>query len=208
MTSEIRRHAPATLRNRDPILAILQRVLPPRGLILEIASGTGEHAAYFSRALPETRWQPSDPVAENRECIAAWTVEMNATQVLPPLDLDVQKSPWPIHAADAILAINLIHIAPWEATPALLRGAATILSPGAPLFLYGPYLRHEIPTAPSNEAFDLSLKERNPKWGLRKLEDVLSEANHAGLSLEEIVEMPANNLSIVLRRSERVSSSK
>lgn len=196
-----RLQAPATQRNRDPILTVLRRVLPSRGLVLEIASGTGEHAAYFSAALPDLRWQPSDPVAESRQSIAAWAFELGATRVLPPLDLDVLKAPWPISKADALLAINMIHIAPWEATPALFLGAAAILETGAPLFLYGPYRRREIPTAPSNEEFDRSLKERNPAWGLRDLETVVAEAEKAGFKLEEVVEMPANNLSIVLRRA-------
>ncbi len=193
--------APATQRNRDPILAVLRRVLPPRGLVLEIASGTGEHVTHFAGAFLDLTWQPSDPSPEHRQSIAAWTVELGVTSVRPPLDLDVRRLPWPVAHADAILAINMIHIAPWEATLALLRGSAALLAPGAPLYLYGPYRRRGLPTAPSNEAFDRSLRERDPAWGLRELEVVLDEAEREGLALDQVVEMPANNLSVVLRRA-------
>lgn len=193
--------APATQRNREPILDVLRRVLPPRGLVLEIASGTGEHVTHFAGALPDLSWQPSDPSPEHRQSIAAWAVELGVTSVLPPLDLDVRRLPWPVAQADAILAINMIHIAPWEATLGLLRGAAALLAPGAPLYLYGPYRRRGVPTAPSNEAFDQSLRERDPSWGLRELEAVVAEAEPEGFLLEQVVEMPANNLSVVLRRA-------
>ncbi len=193
--------APATQRNREPILAVLRRVLPPRGLVLEIASGTGEHACHFAAALPGVTWQPSDPVYESRESVVAWSVELGVTNLLPPLDLDVRREPWPVEQAAAVVAINMIHIAPWEATLALLRGAAALLAPGAPLFLYGPYRRRGLPTAPSNEDFDRSLQERDPSWGLRELETVAAEAALHGFSLDEVVEMPANNLSVVFRRA-------
>jgi SAM-dependent methyltransferase len=193
--------APATQRNRDPILAVLRQVLPPCGLVLEIASGTGEHVAHFAGTLPDLTWQPSDPSPEHRQSIAAWAVELGVTSIRPPLDLDVRHLPWPVARADAILAINLIHIAPWEATLALLRGSAALLAPGSPLYLYGPYRRRDLPTAPSNETFDQSLRERDPSWGLRELEVVLDEAEREGLVLDQVVEMPANNLSVVIRRA-------
>lgn len=193
--------APATERNRDPILSVLRRILPPQGLVLELASGTGEHITYFAKNLPALRWQPSDPDPDHRLSVAAWAVERGVTSVQPPLALDVRATPWPLAHADAVLCINMVHISPWEATLALLRGARAVLSPGAPLFLYGPYRRAGHPTAPSNEAFDQSLRDRDPAWGLRKLEDVVAAARDASFHLDEVVEMPANNLSVVLRRA-------
>lgn len=193
--------APATQRNREPILAVLRRVLPPRGLVLEVASGTGEHATHFAAALPEITWQPSDPDPDNRLSVAAWAVELQTTNMRPPLALDVRADAWPLTHADAVVAINMIHIAPWEATLGLLRGAAAILPAGAPLYLYGPYLREGHPTAPSNVAFDQSLRERDPSWGVRDLGAVVAAAAPCELVFEEVVEMPANNLSVVLRRS-------
>lgn len=198
-----RLYAPATQRNRDPILDVLRRVLPPSGLVLEIASGTGEHAVHFAAALPGLVWQPSDPDPEHRLSIAAWAVEMQVHTIRAPLALDVRADPWPLAQADAIVAINMIHIAPWEATLGLLRGAASLLPAGAPLFLYGPYLRADHPTAPSNVAFDQSLRERDPSWGIRDLDAVTSAASSHGFTLAEVVEMPANNLSVVFRRGAR-----
>lgn len=191
-------HAPATARNRDPILEVLLRVLPPAGLVLEVASGTGEHAAWFAPRLPALSWQPSDPDAVARDSIEAWRQAANAGNLLPPLDLDVRRWPWPVDRAEAVVAINMIHISPWQATEGLLRGAATLLGPGAPLVLYGPFRREGRHTAPSNEAFDADLRMRDPSWGVRDLEAVTEAAE--AFDLVEVVAMPANNLTVVLRR--------
>lgn len=192
------RHAPATARNREPILAVLRDVLPERGLVLEVASGTGEHAAAFAAALPALDWQPSDPDAEARASIDAWCAD--TSNVRPALALDAAAADWPIDRADAILCINMVHISPWTATEGLMAGAERLLAPGAPLYLYGPYRRAGVPTAPSNEAFDADLKARNPAWGLRDLADVTALASARGLLLDRVVDMPANNLSVVFRR--------
>jgi len=194
-----RRHAPATMRNREAITDVLETVLPATGTVLEVASGSGEHCAYFAGRFPKLDWQPSDPDPTARASIAAWCRGLTNTR--PPLDLDAATPEWPPlpGPAAAILCINMVHISPWEATLGLLAGAARILQPGAPLFLYGPYRRAGHPTAPSNEAFDASLKSRNPHWGLRNLEDVVAAAT--GFALDRVVEMPANNLSVVLRRT-------
>lgn len=194
-------HAPATQRNRDPILAVLRRVLPTSGLVLEVASGTGEHAVHFAPALPSLRWQPSDPDPAQRASIAAHAAAHPSLNLLPPVDLDVRAWPWPVPHAGAVVAINMVHISPWAATTALLDGAAALLPVGHPIVLYGPYLQAGVPTAPSNLAFDLSLRERNPDWGLRSLADLVAAATPRGLSLDEVVSMPANNLTVVLRRA-------
>jgi SAM-dependent methyltransferase len=188
--------APAAERNRDPILAVLRRVLPDRGTVLEIASGTGQHAVSFARALTGLRWQPSDPSAEARDSIEAWRAE--ASNVLPPLALDAAAEAWPIDRADAVVCINMIHIAPWSACVGLLRGAGRVLPPGGVLVLYGPYKRGGAHTAPSNEAFDRDLRVRDPAWGVRDVDDVAAEARAHGLAVREIVQMPANNLTLVL----------
>ena len=172
---DARRFAPATARNREPILAVLERVLPAEGLVLEIASGTGEHAVAFAERRPALTFQPSDPDPEARASIEAWRRHAALANVRPALDLDVHGRPWrlpPGSAADAILCINLIHIAPWTACLALLEGAAELLAPGAPLVLYGPYREGGRHTAPSNAAFDQSLRARDPRWGVRDLEEV------------------------------------
>lgn len=195
----MKRHAPATERNREPLAAVLRDVLPARGTVLEIASGTGEHAAYFSRLFPELTWQPSDADYEALNSIEAWGADSDAPNLRPPVVLDAAGT-WPVDAADAILCVNMVHISPWVATEGLMRGAGRILPSGAPLILYGPYRRSGVATAPSNEAFDQSLKARNPDWGLRALEDVTAEAEANGLRLERVVEMPANNLTVVYRR--------
>lgn len=196
---EARKHAPATLRNREPIVDILRTVLPQSGTVLEVASGSGEHAAWFAAAFPELRWQPSDPDGQACASIAAWCDGL--PNVLPPLMLDAASPDWPVGAVDAILCINMIHISPWEATIGLMRGAGERLSTGAPLYLYGPYRRAGFETAESNEAFDRSLKSRNPAWGLRDVDDVVSVATRYGLAFETLVEMPANNLSLILRKT-------
>ncbi len=195
----MKRSAPATERNREPIAAVLREVLPERGTLLEIASGTGEHAAYFAGLFPDLLWQPSDPDPEALASIRAWREEAGAANLLEPLRLDASAEAWPVGAADAILCVNMVHISPWAATEGLMRGAGRLLAPGAPLVLYGPYRRAGVPTAPSNEAFDRSLRARNPEWGLRKLESVEAEAAKNLLRLDRIVEMPANNLTLVFR---------
>jgi SAM-dependent methyltransferase len=200
MDLDQRQSAPATLRNREPILDVLDRLLPETGLVLEVASGSGEHAVYFARHLPELRWQPSDPSPESRASIASWAEAERATNLLPPLDLDAASDDWPIAQADALVCINMVHISPWAATEGLIRGAGRVLASGAPLLLYGPYRETGRPLAPSNAAFDADLKRRDPRWGLRDLDAVEALAASHRLKLEEIVEMPANNLSVILRR--------
>ncbi|HEX8526718.1 DUF938 domain-containing protein [Allosphingosinicella sp.] len=197
----MKRHAPATERNRQPIADVLRGVLPERGLVLEVASGTGEHAAYFARAFPALRWQPSDGDPEALASIEAWQADSGAPNLLPAVLLDAATETWPIGRADALLCINMVHISPWAATVGLMRGAGRLLRPGAPLILYGPYRRAGVPTAQSNEAFDESLRGRNPEWGLRSLEDVAAEAEANGLRFERLLEMPANNLTLLFRRA-------
>jgi len=191
-------HAAATERNREPILAVLRRVLPAEGLVLEIASGTGQHTAFFAAALPALRWQPSDPSPAHRQSVAAWTA--GAANVAAAVDLDVERWPWPVAQADAILCINMIHIAPWSATQALFTGAARVLSPRGVLFLYGPFKRDGQHTAESNQRFDERLRAEDPRWGVRDLGDVAALARDAGFAEPEIVPMPANNLSLIFRR--------
>lgn len=195
-----RLRAPSAQRNRDAILAVLSDMLPPSGLVLEIASGSGEHAVHFASALPGLTFQPSDPSPDAVTSIAAWTTESGLANIHPPLILDAAASDWPLARADAILCINMIHIAPWRASESLFHGAAKLLPAGAPLYLYGPYRRADVVTAPSNEAFDESLKARNAEWGLRDLEAVTVLARDNGFSGPAITEMPANNLSVVFRR--------
>lgn len=197
---DYRRYAPATERNRVPILAILDRVLPKRGIVLEIASGSGEHAQFFAKSLPDLTWQPSDPDPDARASIAAWTAISGLANVAPPLALDTLAARWPIEQADAIVAINMVHISPWEAALGLFTGAANLLTAGAPLYLYGPYRRTGVELAPSNLAFDRNLRLQNPAWGLRKLDAVADAAESAGFARLEVIEMPANNLSLVFRR--------
>ena len=194
------RHAPATQRNREPILDVLRTVLPPSGLVLEVASGTGEHAVYFSRNLPGLHWQPSDPSPDALASIAAWRDAEGPENMLAPLKLDAAAAEWPVARADAVVCINMIHISPWEATEGLMRGAARLLGSGAPLVLYGPFRRHGHLLEPSNAAFDEDLRRRDARWGLRLLEDVNVLAAGEGLVFERFVEMPANNLSVVYRR--------
>jgi SAM-dependent methyltransferase len=195
----MKRSAPATERNREPIAAVLREVLPRRGTLLEIASGSGEHAVYFAGLFPALRWQPSDPDPAALASIRAWSEEYGLGNLLQPLRLDASADSWPVTSADAILCVNMVHISPWAATEGLMRGAGRLLGPGSPLVLYGPYRRAGVPTAASNEAFDESLKARNPSWGLRDLEVVEAEAARHGLRLERVVEMPANNLTLVFR---------
>ncbi len=195
---EPRRFAPAAARNRDPILAALRPLLPPAGLVLEVASGTGEHALHLAQALPGLVFQPSDPQAESRASIDAWC--SGQANIRPALALDATAPDWKLDRADAVLCINMIHIAPWLATLGLLRGAARILPEGAPLVLYGPYIQAGVETAPSNLDFDASLRARDPSWGLRRLEDVATEAAAAGFGAPTVTQMPANNLLVAFRR--------
>lgn len=192
----MKRHAPATARNREPIAAVLSEVLPTEGLVLEIASGSGEHCAYFAKRFPALAWQPSDPDPDALASIAEWTESQE--NVGRPLMLDAAGA-WPGILADAILCINMVHISPWAATLGLLDGAASLLPPGAPLILYGPYRQHGVETAPSNEQFELWLKDKSPEYGLRHVEDVTREASARQFTLERIEPMPANNLILVYR---------
>lgn len=194
------RHAPAALRNRGPILDVLAPALPDNGLVLEIASGSGEHVVHFAHAVPGLRWQPSDPDAEARASIAAWVAAEGLRNVLDPLDLNVCDRPWPVGGVTAIVCINMVHISPWDATIALLSEAGRLLPPDGLLYLYGPYKQAAVPTAPGNVAFDAELRQRNPQWGVRNLEDVEDVANASGLMLGDVIAMPANNLSVLFRR--------
>lgn len=196
-----KRHAPATLRNRDAIAAVLAGWLPPSGTVLEVASGSGEHVIHFAAAFPYLDWQPSDPDPTGLASIAAWRAEAGRTNIAPPLALDAAAPDWPTECADAVLCINMVHISPWEATLGLFAGAACLLAPGAPLILYGPYVEPDVPTAESNLAFDASLRARNPAWSLRDTDAVKAAAGNAGLSFAERRPMPANNLMLLFRRT-------
>jgi len=195
------RYAPATMRNRDAIVAVLKDVLPPSGTVLEIASGTGEHAIYFAQHFKKIIFQPTDVDEQSCQSIAAWTDKMELENVLPPLVLDTMQAVWPVQQADAILCINMVHISPWEATMALFKQAAHILQSGAPLYFYGPYFRDGVETAESNMEFDRNLKGRDHKWGLRELSDIDALAEKNGFHRDRLVEMPANNLSLVYRKA-------
>lgn len=196
----MRREAPAAARNRQPILEVLQPRLPATGLVLEIASGTGEHVVHYAAARPQLTFQPSEPDADARASIDDWARTLGLDNVRPALEIDVTRDSWPVERADAVLCCNMIHIAPWEAAVGLVTGAGRLLPAGGLLFTYGPYRRGGRHTAPSNEAFDSDLKRRNPAWGVRDLEAVIDLAGSHGFSTPEIVEMPANNLSLVFKR--------
>lgn len=216
-----KRHAPATLRNRDAIAAVLADWLPPAGTVLEVASGSGEHAVHFAAAFPYLRWQPSDPDPAALASIAAWSAEASLANVAPPLRIDAAAADWPLDRADAMLCINrlsndhisrktaiydaclcinMTHISEWVATFGLFRGCAKLLSAAAPLILYGPFIEADVETASSNLAFDRSLKERNPAWGLRDLADVDRVAAEHGFGRTDRVGMPANNLMLKYQR--------
>ncbi len=196
------RSSPAALRNRDPILAVLREELPPTGLVLELASGTGEHAAHFAAALPHLVFQPSDPSPEARASIAAHAAAAGLANLRPPLALDAAApAAWPPEPLAAILAINLAHISPIEVTLGLLAGAGARLPAGDPLLIYGPFIRPNRPLEPSNRAFDADLRARDPRWGLRQLPELDEEAHRHGLVLSRVIEMPANNLMLVWRRA-------
>lgn len=198
---DARRRAPATARNRDAILAVLRDVLPQAGLVLEVASGSGEHVVHFAGALPALQWQPTDPDPTAIASIAAWAAHANLPNIRPPLMLDASSPGWPVQAADAILCINMTHISQWAATVGLFTQGARLLPKGAPLILYGPYFREGCEAAPSNMAFDESLRARNAEWGVRRLEQVTQLAEGHGFALEGVHEMPANNLTLVYRRT-------
>lgn len=198
--SDARLTSPAVERNKAPILSVLERVLPKKGLVLEVASGSGQHVVCFADAFPGLRWQPSDPNPACRASIAAWVAPAGVANVAEPLDLDVRSLPWPVPLLDAIVCINLVHISPWSATTALFRGAKRALRDEGVLYLYGPYFVRGKPAAPSNEAFDRSLREQNPEWGVRELDDVIHVATQEEFAVVETIEMPANNLSVVLRK--------
>jgi SAM-dependent methyltransferase len=193
--------APAAARNREPILRVLRDYLPPSGLVLEIASGTGEHAAWYSSALPSLTWQPTDRDPEALESIAAWRDLTNTLNLLPPLLLDASAATWPVSQADVVVAINMVHISPWTATQGLIAGAARVLNPGGLLFLYGPFREGGVHTGAGNAAFDADLWARDPSWGIRDLDEITALAGRQGLTGPERIAMPANNLSVVFRQA-------
>ena len=195
---DVKRHAPATERNRDVIAETLARVLPAEGLVLEVASGTGEHAVHFAKRFPGLIWQPSDPDPIAIASINAWRADTKLVNVRPAMPLDASAD-WPISHADAVICINMTHISPWAATLGLLRNAARVMPPSAVLFMYGPYNQHGVPLADSNAAFDMSLRQQNPEWGLRYVDDIVEEADKIGLRLDQVIAMPANNLSLIFR---------
>lgn len=201
MSRDARLYAPATARNRAPIVDVLRRHLPPRGLVLEVASGSGEHVVHFAQAFRGLLFQPSDPDPDARASIDAWRAELAPPNVRPAIALDATAEVWPIDAADAVLCINMVHIAPWAAAEGLVRGAARVLAPGGVLYLYGPYKRGGRHTAPSNEAFDRSLRLQDPGWGVRDLEAVAALVGAAGFGQPTVERMPANNFSLVFRKA-------
>jgi hypothetical protein len=196
--AEVKRHAPATERNRDVIAQTLARVLPTEGLVLEVASGTGEHVVHFAKMFPALTWQPSDPDPIALASINAWRADSNVPNMRPAMLLDATAD-WPIAQADAVVCINMTHISPWAATVGLLRNAARLLPQSAVLFIYGPYNQRGVPLADSNAAFDMSLRQQNALWGLRYVEDIVEEADDVGLRLNRVIAMPANNLSLIFR---------
>ena len=191
---------PAALRNAEPIAAVLRRLLAEQSAVLEIASGTGQHAAHFVKSMPTIQWQPTDFDSVSLASIAEWRGETGVANFKEPLLLDVCDPEWPVESADVVFCANMIHIAPWECCLGLVSGASRVLSPGGALLLYGPFFTEDTPTAPSNIAFDESLRSRNAEWGIRRLADIQSAAQASGLELEEQVSMPANNLMLVFRR--------
>ena len=195
-----RQFSPSAARNRDPILAVLQRVLPSAGLVLELGSGTGEHAVHFARHLSALRWLPSDADPAAMASITDWVAHGALSNVLPPLCFDLAATPWPVAAADAVVAINVLHYSPWPTTPALFAGAAEVLPAGGVVVCYVPYRRGSAHTAPSNAEFDEWLRSIDARFAVRNLETVEAEAQRCGFVLEEVVGMPANNLSLVFRR--------
>ena len=195
-----RRSAPAALRNREPIAEVLREWLPPNGIVLEIASGSGEHAIHFAERFPQLDWQPSDIHPDALASIAAWSERSDLPNLHAPLKLDASAADWPIAHADALLSINMVHISPWASALGLLDGAHRLLRPGAPLILYGPWLTKSIPTVQSNLDFDQDLQRRDSAWGLRMVEDFAAAAEKRGLELVETRTLPANNMMLLLRR--------
>jgi hypothetical protein len=196
--ADARRSAPAVLRNREYIAEVLSEWLPAQGLVLEIASGTGEHVVFFADRFPKLEWQPSDANRDALASIASWRDAGGLPTLRPPLELDAAAPEWPIKRVDALLNINMVHISPWAAALGLLDGAARVLTTGGPLILYGPWLKDDIPTAPSNLAFDRDLRSRDPQWGLRRVEDFAAAAKKRGFRLEQTRSMPANNSMLLL----------
>jgi len=196
----VKRHAPAAGRNREPIAAMLTEELPMAGLVLEVASGTGEHAVHFARTFPHLTWQPSDPDPAARDSIATWREDEGLANLLGPLALNATDTVWQIERADAVLCINMAHISPLAATEGLVAGAARLLAPDAPLILYGPWIESDVETAPSNLAFDVDLKARCPEWGLRQVEWLDRIAGAAGFRRTRRVAMPANNVTLIYRK--------
>jgi len=195
-----RRSAPAALRNCDPIAEVLREWLPDAPLVLEVASGTGQHSVYFAEAFPRLEWQPSDMNGDALASIAAWREESELPNVRSPIVIDASKpAEWPVEAADVVLNINMAHISPWAAALGLIAGAARLLPPEGPLILYGPWIKDDIETAPSNLAFDADLKSRDPDWGLRRVEDFAAAAAARGFELVETRAMPANNLMLLFQ---------
>ena len=195
-----RHFSPSAARNSGPIREVLERVLPKSGIALEIGSGTGEHVICFAKALPGLLWQPSDPDPASRASIAAWIAAEGIANVRAPVAIDVRQAAWGVEDAApfaAMISLNMIHIAPWQAALGLLAGARRLLRPDGILYLYGPFMRSGAHTAPSNAAFDADLKRRDPRWGVRDTDDLVREAANHGLELREVIEMPANNLSLV-----------
>lgn len=192
-------HAPATLRNRAPIASVLREVLPGTGKVLEIASGSGEHVAYFASLFPNLHWQPSD-ISDNSLAVIRQRIRDSDGSIAPPIRLNTTDFVWPVSDFDVIFCANMIHISPWESTLGLMNGAGNVLNNGGILYLYGPFIRDGVETAPSNIAFDESLRRQNPQWGIRDMTEVADHANMSGLSLERVVEMPANNLSVIFRK--------
>jgi len=196
----MKQSAPAALRNREHIAAVLADEMPRAGLVLEVASGTGEHAVHFAQAFTGLTWQPSDPDEGARASIAAWREEAGLANLLPPLALDAAAPRWPLDSADAMACVNMIHISPWASAEGLFAGAKRLLPQGAPLVLYGPYLEDAVDTAPSNIAFDAWLKEKDPAYGIRRIEEVDELAARNGLVRTRRVEMPANNITLTYRK--------
>lgn len=199
-TAGLLRSAPAALRNREPIAEVLADWLPASGLVLEIASGTGEHAVHFAERFPTLEWQPSDIHPDALGSIAARVEDARLPNLRRPIKLDASHVGWGTERADAVLSINMVHISPWSAALGLIDGAAHLLVGGGPLILYGPWLKDDIETAPSNLEFDASLKARDPEWGLRRVEDFAEAAARKGFALEQVRAMPANNLMLLFRR--------
>lgn len=200
--TDSRRSAPAAQRNREPIAEVLSEWLPPSGTVLEIASGTGEHAIWFAERFPALTWQPSDTHPDAIDSISAWRARAGLPNVREPLAIDARSADWPVDHVDAVLNINMVHISPWPAALGVIAGAKRALPEGGVLILYGPWLKDDIETAPSNLAFDADLKARDPQWGLRRVEDFAAAADDGGFEFVDWRTMPANNLMLLFRATE------